>query len=102
MSIFKKIIAKDPSSVASIKVAMLDSLNIKYEMNESQSIIFNGKNAKELKDMLSKNNIDFKEQSSGALTVSINGKDVNIFKEDKITVNGKNAKVEKPKVYGSN
>lgn len=77
-------------------------MNFRDELKEglNESIVFNGKNADEIKSLLKKQGAKVTQEPNGKLSVEIKGKDVTIFKDDEVTVKGKTVTVKKASYAG--
>jgi len=86
--------------------------DLKFNLNElenslnNNSIIFNGKNGREVISFLKDNDIQFYQEDSGKLRALINKKMTTIFKDDKICIDYKGdgrgfaQSIVKPELYG--
>jgi len=62
----------------------------------TKSVVFNGKNAEELKSFLAENGLELKQEPNGKKSVEINGKEVGLFKDDEFRTNGVGITINKP------
>ena len=103
--IFDKVVANDPRALAEIKLAVLNGLDIKYEMNEATS-------HKVLKTALTDKFMKWVETSlgepktEGTLTIYYNKMDKPVFsydtKKEVLNVLQNGLKLEDLKAYGLN
>ena len=68
-------------------------------LTEAKSVVFDGKNHKDLAKFLSKNGFELNKESNGKSTVEIDGKEQGIFKEDELSMKGKKLVIKKRKLY---
>jgi hypothetical protein len=72
-----------------------DFLN-EWARNPDASVEFDGKNAEEVESFLRKHGFNLKKEAKGRISVTVDGKETTIFKDDVVTIENKKLHIIKP------